>query len=97
MSLCTRHLHISHNAPYLPPQKILHSLCFSCLLAITAVPTEIENNAYAKFWGTNKVVDVQVAYDWYKQFFLFLVSPISFLLIGQRANHEKDTHHPIST
>ena len=31
-----RHLHISHNAPYLPP-KILHNLCFSCLLGITAV------------------------------------------------------------
>ena len=44
----------SHNAPYLPP-KILHNLCFSFLLGITAVPREIENNAYAKFWGANKV------------------------------------------
>ena len=49
-----RHLHISHNAPYLPP-TILHNLCFSFLLGITAVPREIENNAYAKFWGANKV------------------------------------------
>ena len=49
-----RHLHISHNAPY-APLKILHSLCFSFLLGITAVPREIENNAYAKVWGTNKV------------------------------------------
>ena len=48
------HLHISHNASYLPP-KILHNLCFSFLLGITAVPREIENNAYAKFWGANKV------------------------------------------
>ena len=47
-----RHLHISHNAPYLPP-KIWHSLCFSFLLGITAVPREIENNAYARFWGGN--------------------------------------------
>ena len=47
-----RHLYTSHNAPYLPP-KIWHSLCFSFLLGITAVPREIENNAYAKFWGGN--------------------------------------------
>ena len=50
----TRHFHISHNAPCLP-SKILHNLCFSFLLGITAVPREIENNAYAKFWGANKV------------------------------------------
>ena len=43
-----RHFHISHNAPYLPPQ-ILHNLCFSFLLGITAVLREIEINAYAKF------------------------------------------------
>ena len=49
-----RDLQISHNAPYLPPQ-ILHNLCFSFLLGITAVPRAIENNAYAKFWGANKV------------------------------------------
>ena len=49
-----RDLQISHNAPYLPP-KILHNLCFSFLLGITAVPREIENNAYAKFWAANKV------------------------------------------
>ena len=35
--------------------QILHTLCFSFFLGITAVPREIENNAYAKFWGTNKV------------------------------------------
>ena len=49
-----RNFHISHNAPYLPPQ-ILHNLCFSFLLGITAVPRKIQNNAYAKFWGENKV------------------------------------------
>ena len=38
------HFHISHNAPYLPPQ-ILHNLCFLFLLGIIAVPREIENNA----------------------------------------------------
>ena len=49
-------LHISHNAPYLPPQ-ILHNLCVSFLLGITAVLREIENTAYAKkgVWGTYKV------------------------------------------
>ena len=49
------HFHNSHNAPYLPPQ-ILHNLCFPFLLGITAVPREIENNAYAKLGGgANKV------------------------------------------
>ena len=60
LSNTIRHLHISHNALYLPP-KILHNLCFSFLLNITAVPRQIENNAYAKFFflggggGANKV------------------------------------------
>ena len=45
-----RHFHISYNAPYLLA-KILHNLCFSFLLGITAVPREIEINVYAKFWG----------------------------------------------
>ena len=47
-------LHISHNAANLPP-TILHNLCFSFLLGIKAVPRENENNAYAKFWGANKL------------------------------------------
>ena len=33
----------------------MHNLCFSFLLGIKAVPREIENTAYAKFWGANKV------------------------------------------
>ena len=45
-----RHLHISHNTPCLPP-KILHNLCFSFLLGITAVRKEIDDNVYAQFWG----------------------------------------------
>ena len=58
-----RHFHISYKAPYLPP-KILHSLCFSFLLGITAVPREIENNAYAKFWGQRRCImgNLEVAY-----------------------------------
>ena len=39
--------------------QILHNLCFSFLLGITAVPREIENNAYAKSWGANKVPYVE--------------------------------------
>jgi len=35
--------------------KILHNVCFSLLLGITAIPREIENSAYAKCWGANKV------------------------------------------
>ena len=47
------HLHISHNTPCLLPQ-ILHNLCFSFLLGITALPREIENNASIKFRGKKK-------------------------------------------
>ena len=50
-----RHLHTSHNTPCLPLPKILHNLCFSVLLGVSAVPREIKNNAYAKFLGANKV------------------------------------------
>ena len=50
-----RHFHITHNVPYLPPSppppKILHNLCFSFLLGITAVSGGIENNTYAKLWA----------------------------------------------
>ena len=35
--------------------QILQDLCFSLPLGITAVPREIENNAYTKVWGANKV------------------------------------------
>ena len=65
-----------HKALYLPP-KILHNLCFSLLLDITAIPREIENNACAKFegagWGGGGQIrhimgNVQVVYglfyDW---------------------------------
>ena len=48
-----RHFHISHSAPYLPPQ--IYNLCFSILLGITAVPREIENHTYVKVWGANMV------------------------------------------
>ena len=39
------------------PPKFCLTFVFSFLLGITAVPREIENNAYAKFggWGANKV------------------------------------------
>ena len=49
-----RHFHIPHNTPCLPP-KNLHNRCFPFPLGITVVPRESEDNAYAKFWGANKV------------------------------------------
>ena len=49
------HLHTSHILCTLFAPQILHNLCFSFLLHITVVPREIENNAYAKFWGAKKV------------------------------------------
>ena len=65
-SFFIRHLHISHNAPYLPPPPppILHNLCFSFLLGDTAAPREIENNAYVKFrWQIRCIMgDGQVMY-----------------------------------
>ena len=57
-----RLLHMSHNAPYLP-SKVLHNPCFSFLLGITAVPREIENNAYAKFWGRQITCTWQIRFD----------------------------------
>ena len=39
----------SSDVPYLIPQ-IFHNFCFSFLLGITAVPREIENNAYANIF-----------------------------------------------
>ena len=52
-----RHFHISYNAPYFPPPptppppKFCITFVFHFSLGITAVPREIDNNAYAKFWG----------------------------------------------
>ena len=54
-----RHLHISHNAPYLP-HKILHNLCFSFLLGQEKLKTMLVQN----FGGQIRCIvgDVQVAY-----------------------------------
>ena len=61
-----------HKGPYLrtrpappsPQKNNLNNLCLSFLLGITAVPREIENNAYTNFWGANKFImgNVEVAY-----------------------------------
>ena len=56
----------------MPPSQILHNPCFSFLLGqITAVPREIENNAYEIFffWGGGKeggciMWDLQVCIMW---------------------------------
>ena len=50
-----RHLHISHNNLVICPLKFCITFVFSIPLGITAIPREIENNAYAKFWGASKV------------------------------------------
>ena len=42
---------IMHLIPPPPTPQILHNLCFSLLLGITAVPRKIENNVYANFAG----------------------------------------------
>ena len=57
-----------------PTPQILHNLCFSTLLRITAVPREIENNAYAKFWGKIRCImgDVQVVNESLKSKFSFI-------------------------
>ena len=61
-----RHLHISHYCTLFapPPRPPPSKFCFSLLLGITDVPGEIENNAFAKFWGQIRCImgDMQVAY-----------------------------------
>ena len=42
--------------PPTPRPQILHNLCFLTLLGITAVPREIENNAYAKLDFLGKIL-----------------------------------------
>ena len=49
-----RYLHISHNAPYLPP-KIVQKHCFQFLLGRLLHPGEMKNKGYAKFYGAKKV------------------------------------------
>ena len=58
-----RHLHISHDAPYLPP-KILHKRCFQFPLGPLEYPGEMKNKGYAKFWGQIRCFmgDGQLAY-----------------------------------
>ena len=46
--------------PPAPQKKKLHIFCFSFLLGITAVPREIENNVYAKYWGASGVLQEQI-------------------------------------
>ena len=45
--------------PCLPPpplqKKWRRNHCFQFLLGITAIPREIQDNGYVKFWGVNKV------------------------------------------
>ena len=62
-----------HNGPYLLPE-ILHNLCFSFLLGITAFSREIENSAYAKFWEQIRYIMgiVEVAYSRKRDFLLFI-------------------------
>ena len=60
-------MHLICPPPPPHPPPFLHDLCFSSLPGITAVPGEIENNAYAKFWGGGGQIrgimgNVEVAY-----------------------------------
>ena len=65
-------MHLIYPCP--PTPQILHNLCFSTLLGITTVPREIENNAYAKFWGQIRCImgDVQVVNESLKSKFSFI-------------------------
>ena len=47
--LCSRSVPLEH-AFFCHP-KILHKHCLQFLLGVKMALTEIENNAYAKFWG----------------------------------------------
>ena len=63
---CIRHLHIQLVCPSTPPhpppppppfhpRQILQSLVIQFLLDLTAIPREIEDSAYAKFWEADEV------------------------------------------
>ena len=60
--------------PSPPPKNMFHNLCFSFLLGITAVPREIENNAYAKFEEQMRCImgNVEVAYCNFSRLFILL-------------------------
>ena len=61
--LLIRHLHISHNAPYLPP-KSLHKYCFQILLGRLQYPGEMKKKRSCKILGGEArciMGDVQVA------------------------------------
>ena len=83
------HLHISHNAPYLPPVFCI-TLCFSFLLGITAVPRETVNKAcLSKIWeggggGANKVHCGRCASSVY---FLCYISHFPFLFSHFDTSH----------
>ena len=66
-------------APYLP-SKILHNLCFSFLLGISAVSRKTENNGYAKFCGANKVQSGKCGSA--PVIFFFFISVTSVILIS---------------
>ena len=68
-----RHLHISHNASFLPP-KILHKHCYQFLLGRLLYPGEIKNKGYAKYWGANKVDYGRCASGVFGLFSLYLQS-----------------------
>ena len=76
-----RHLHISHNALFCLPKFCI--IFFSFLLGITAVPREIKNNSYAKFWGANKV-HMGMAYQLTLLALCKFVSPITYPSRGIR-------------
>ena len=69
------------------PQKFCITVIFSFLLGITAIPREIENNAYAKLLGANKVHYGKVAYIQYSNIYTVLVSgTITCLTLQQQCS-----------
>ena len=71
-----------------PPPQILHNLCFSFLLGITVVQREIENNAYAKFWGQIRCI---ITGNWKWRIVNFKNMPFSFLLVLQPSQEKLKT------
>ena len=54
---CFKYLihHFHRDQCTLSTPQILHNHCFQFPLGITVIPREIEDNAYAKFWGVHRV------------------------------------------
>ena len=90
----TRHFHISHNAPYLPP-KILHNLCFSFSWVLQLSQEKLKTVLMQNFLGKIRCIIgiVKVAYST-KHDFLYSSSAICTSSVTHLVCPPKFFHNP---